>query len=581
MARGILLTVAVAALVVGVAPAAWAHAFLEESTPADGSEVASAPPQVTLRFSESVQVNSDGVSVLTSAGARVDDHDAHLGAAGDQVLVTLRPDLGRGTYLVSWHVISSDTHPVSGGFSFGVGMAPAAVAPSGGVSAVDAAQAVSRGLVYLGLVLTVGGGFFLLAVWPAGRVRRGCRRLVWAGVAALGAGTVGEFLLAGPESVGGGLGQALSPALLGATFGTPLGYLLAIRAVVVVLAGVTVPATLRAKDPPRLEAALLGLALIGTVVWAGHAHTTAPVWVSLASWSVHLAAMTVWLGGLAMLAGEALPARRDDPARLALARALPRWSRIAQGAVAALVVTGAYQTWRQVGTLPALTATGYGRALLIKLMLVGGMLVAALMSYRLVHGRLARARRPDPDLLGPDVAVVGAGLPLPRPRPTIRPRRRPATTPLATSPPVPRLVPALRRSVAVEAGLGVAVLAVTSVLVAQRPAREVYAPAFHDSVPVYPYTADITVDPTLHGRETVRLRLLDRAQKPVDVAEARARLDLPPRGLGPLTCTLRAAGEHVYACPILVPEPGQWELRLTVRVGQLDSYLTSSVVNVR
>jgi copper transport protein len=146
---------------------------------------------------------------------------------------------------------------------------------------------------------------------------------------------------------------------------------------------------------------------------------------------------------------------------------------------------------------------------------------------------------------------------------------------------VARLVPALRRSVAVEAGLGVAVLAVTSVLVAQRPAREVYAPAFHDSVPAYLNTAEITVDPPLHGRETITLRFLDPDRKPVDVAEAQARLNLPARGLGPLTCTLRPAGEHVYSCPVVVPEPGEWELRLTVRVSDFDSYFTSSTFTVR
>jgi len=570
--------------VVGVAPAAWAHASLEASTPADGAELAAAPHQVSLHFSESVQVNRDGVSVLNSAGARVDNHDAHIGTAADQVVVTLHPDLGRGSYLVSWHVISADTHPVSGGFSFGVGTAAVAVAPAGGVSAVDAAQVLSRGLVYAGLVLAVGGGVFLLAVWPAGRGRRGCRWLLWAGVAALGIGTAGQFLLAGPESVGGGVGQALSPTLAGATFDTPLGHLLAIRAVLVALAAATVPALARAKDPPRREAGLLGVALLGTVVWAGHAHTTAPVWLSLASWSVHLAAMTVWLGGLAVLAVEAAPARRDDPARVALARALPRWSRIAQGAVAALVISGAYQLWRQVGTPPALTGTGYGRLLLVKLALVAGMLGAGLVSYRAVHGRLRR-HGPGPgravgptDLPAPAVALVGAGPPSSRPR--SRTPRRPAPGP-RVPPAAARLVPALRRSVAVEAGFGVAVLAVTSVLVAQRPAREVYAPAFHDSVPADPNTAQITVDPTLHGQETVSLRFLGPDRTPIDVAEAQARLNLPARGLGPITCTLRPAGEHVYSCPVLVPEPGEWELRLTVRVGDFDSYFTSSTFTVR
>ena len=87
--------------------------------------------------------------------------------------------------------------------------------------------------------------------------------------------------------------------------------------------------------------------------------------------------------------------------------------------------------------------------------------------------------------------------------------------------------------------------------------------------------------PPLRGRETITLRFLDPDRKPVDVAEAQARLNLPARGLGPLTCTLRPAGEHVYSCPVVVPEPGEWELRLTVRVSDFDSYFTSSTFTVR
>ncbi|HMA47916.1 MAG TPA: copper resistance protein CopC, partial [Frankiaceae bacterium] len=66
-----------------------------------------------------------------------------------------------------------------------------------------------------------------------------------------------------------------------------------------------------------------------------------------------VAAASVWIGGLAMLAVFLLRPRAAGT----LAQVLPRWSRTAVSAVAALALSGAYQAWREVGTPPALPAT--------------------------------------------------------------------------------------------------------------------------------------------------------------------------------------------------------------------------------
>ena len=213
-----LLVVALASLgfLVALAAPASAHATLLSSDPADGTSLAAAPATVTLRFSEHVQVDPDAVRVVNESGGRVDMADAHTVGAGDTVMAGLHGALATGTYLVSWHVISADTHPVSGGFNFGVGVVPAAYRAAGvGVSGLDVVGAAGRTLVYAGLVLAVGVGAFLAAVWPAGRSRRRYRRLLGWGLVLLATGTVAEFLVQGRRVSAAGsahcCAQACSP----------------------------------------------------------------------------------------------------------------------------------------------------------------------------------------------------------------------------------------------------------------------------------------------------------------------------------------------------------------------------------
>ena len=66
--------------------------------------------------------------------------------------------------------------------------------------------------------------------------------------------------------------------------------------------------------------------------------------------------MALWIGGLAVLAGFALrgPERGTARASPPWPRAVPRFSSIALGCVVAIVASGVYQTWREVGSWSAL-----------------------------------------------------------------------------------------------------------------------------------------------------------------------------------------------------------------------------------
>jgi hypothetical protein len=111
----------VSAVVVASASSARAHAFLDHASPAVGSSVPASPANVTLWFTQDLEPAFSDVTVTNEAGQRVDLGNAQIPQGSPAELqIGLKP-LPPGTYLVSWHVVSVDTHPTEGTFTFEVG----------------------------------------------------------------------------------------------------------------------------------------------------------------------------------------------------------------------------------------------------------------------------------------------------------------------------------------------------------------------------------------------------------------------------------------------------------------------------
>jgi methionine-rich copper-binding protein CopC len=111
----------IVALLMSLSPtSANAHAFLDHASPPVGSTMQKAPRQLSLWFTQDLEPAFSKVVVRSVNGSRVDagsrvDHSDHK--LMHVSLRTLRP----GTYKVSWHVLSVDTHTTEGDFSFTVG----------------------------------------------------------------------------------------------------------------------------------------------------------------------------------------------------------------------------------------------------------------------------------------------------------------------------------------------------------------------------------------------------------------------------------------------------------------------------
>jgi copper resistance protein C len=98
--------------------AAYAHAHLQRSEPRDGSTMISAPNQVALWFTESLEPALSGVEVRDAQGGRVDQGEPQISGATMRIGLKALPP---GMYKVNWHVLSVDTHKTHGTFSFQVG----------------------------------------------------------------------------------------------------------------------------------------------------------------------------------------------------------------------------------------------------------------------------------------------------------------------------------------------------------------------------------------------------------------------------------------------------------------------------
>lgn len=99
----------------------WAHAHLQQQTPAANTEVTSAPQMLTLNFSEGIEANFSGVK-LTGPDKQVIGTGKATRSENDktQMRVPLTKTLTPGLYTVEWHVVSVDGHKTKGQYQFSV-----------------------------------------------------------------------------------------------------------------------------------------------------------------------------------------------------------------------------------------------------------------------------------------------------------------------------------------------------------------------------------------------------------------------------------------------------------------------------
>jgi copper transport protein len=589
--RRVSVVLALSLLILGLtAGPAFAHAELQGTDPGANAALTRSPKAITLDFNEPVEVKLGGVRVFDSRAKRV-----RVSLSG----------LERDTYVVTWRVVSADSHPVRGAFTFSVGngtlssrsadsLAARLLSNQGGSTAVGVVYAIARFLVFLGLALLVGGVAFLFAVWPSGRSSRVARILLWTGLGAALVGSLAGFALEGPYSAALGLADALKPSLWSDVFATRFGKVWIARAVLLVVAAPLVSMLVPRRGPavehplpgwwtPAI--ALLGAALVTTPALAGHASSGPLVPIAIPADAAHVAGMSLWLGGLAMLLFALLP---SGDART-LRDAVPRYSQLALMSVAVIVVTGVFQSFRQVDRLNALLDTDYGNILAVKVVIFLLLVVAAAVSRDVVNRRW---RIPEEDL---ELQAVGA-------RETVGVGGSGTVGPAAgveSSVDAPGDAEAedypegfildedtarrrMRGALLVEVVFAIAVLVATSLLVNAPPVRGQDSGPYIATLRAGAVNFDTVVTPATRGLNELHLTALSPSGTPADVLSMSAQLSLPSEDIAPIDVPLVRAGPgHYLSNGFSVPITGDWRLTVRARTGETDEVAAAATVTIR
>ncbi|MFN4008971.1 MAG: CopD family protein [Pannonibacter sp.] len=346
---------------------ALAHAQLQTASPQEASLVSEMPAELMLVFNEPV-------SPLRILWITPDGQQTDVNATSADTRLTIPVPMAastlQGTHLVSWRVVSADGHPVSGTLSFSYGRESAQEqSTASGTSASSIAVVAARAALSLTLAFGTAGLFGAALLRQNSRV---ALMLTWLTLPA----AVGLVAAYGLDLTGAPARSLLDPSLWRSALSTPLAlttFFAAASAVLAIASGPSLPGT-------TLALVLAGLSF----ALSGHAAGAEPRTLMAPAMAVHATIALFWAGTLPVLFVRAVNGRLS-------ADELARYSRFALPLVIMLLVTGGILAAVQLGAPERIFGSSYGSLLMMKLGLVAGLLVLALINRIRLTPRLAAA----------------------------------------------------------------------------------------------------------------------------------------------------------------------------------------------
>jgi copper transport protein len=541
-ARRVALLAALAVLgsLLMASPAA-AHAELVDVAPANGAQLTRPPTAVRMTFTESVNLVDNGIRLVDHVGATVRTPDPTVD--GRTVNWPMPADLPEGPYVVTWRVVSTDGHPISGAFSFGIGTAaavPGSTTSTGttGTTVNTVASAatapwpvvVMRLAGYLAFALFAGVAAFVLLCAPDLSNNRTLQLLVRGGLLGGATAAVAAILVQGPYTAGVAMSRVFDMRLLQGTLSTPFGTAMILRLALYGALGVLVwrlPRILTELGTWLVPAGVVATA--ATIAAAGHAAASGPI--NLFVDALHALTAALWVGGLIALA---VLGRSIEP------RALHRFSTLAMASVLTLVATGTLNSLRHLTAVEQLWLTRYGLTLAIKLGLVAGTLAVAAVSRRRLRQR---------------------GVPL--------------------------------RSVRIEAALTIAVLAVTAVLSMTAPPPQTAGASGHAGHVAGAGVASeaaqmslgdqggatLMVSPATTAGSHLHLVLTDTKGQRLPATRVSLKVANPGRDIAPIPVPM-SMRDGVWVANYRFPFPGTWKTILTVDGVDSSALVTSADITI-
>lgn len=435
---------ALLALVAGGRPAS-AHNTYESSDPADGAVLAAAPTSIAITFANPVPLDSATVQVIDPTGVRTEVSGLTHGAS-DRVVVAPLPALGPGEITVRWRLVSDDGHPLTGR----IGLTVAAATPASPVASpvtspvtspanaaaapvtapvtappaaadqradvVDAEAGGAPGAVrwllryasYVSILAVVGLVLTDRFVWPGVAARPRSVTVLVLALAATAILSVLHLLVLAGDLTGASLLGSFGE--LGRAAATEPGLALVLRVLLAGVIGLLLAMPVAASDVRWTAIGIAGVLLMGTWAWTGHARSQRWPELGVPLDIAHHVAAGVWIGALAVVGLVALRELQGDER----AGVMVRLSSVAAVCVGVVVITGAVQTVRLVGSPARLFDGRHGAYLVAKLVVLAAMLGVAAVNRRRVGalaGRPAGVEAGDATRFRQAVlAEVGLGL---------------------------------------------------------------------------------------------------------------------------------------------------------------------------
>lgn len=493
---------------------ASAHGELLGSEPAASSVLAESPTQIVLYFNESIEPVFGNIRILDPTGHEVINNDAHRDSGNHSIVRTSTPLLGDGTYVVVWRVTSADGHPVQGAFPFYLGTQQDGATelvttylhsyhadPSG-----SRVSTLLRWVVFVGVIVLIGSLILTgILIRPTDLDPRSAI-VVWGAWLFAFIGSAESLIVYGPIATCTSL---LNLSLLPDTLRTAFGQATVIR--MALLGATAVLVYLRRRLSHRLwrvMTMLLSVGILATLSLSGHPVVQHPAAFSVVIDMVHLLAVSMWIGGIAVLAlgGRSLSTDKGS----ALVR---RFSSIAPWAVLAIVVTGVIQAWVMMDGFGSVLSTTYGRTLIVKTTAVAVLVSLGLLS-----------------------------------RWTLQ-RNGPAS---------------VKRVVGIELVIGLMIIAISALLVGTPPRPAQATVPFTATLVRASVIADVTITPTRVGQAEVHILVTPPGGALGQVISASARMSLPERNIPNIPIELIKIGPNHFTGIVNIAYAGTWELEVLI-----------------
>ena len=424
------LVLAMTALV-GLPQPAAAHGRLKRSVPAADARLDTIPTHIRLEFSERVELRFSRVVLSRDTGDSVALSAISFGDTTKAALVMSIPvALVPGRYIIRWQTAGTDGHPVRGQFAFSISRSAVRAAPpqsaafpptSASAKAPGSASDVRpptdpgvdapalfdersmlyvavRWLQFVAVFLVVGAfvfsRFVLVRVSGATDDRAPLLAAARTRTRSIGVGAAATLVLLQLSRLvaqrtalqGGGdfrMEVSIAELLIGTAWGT--GLLLAAFGSAAAAAGFW-----RARQQGREPFPLIGTGIVAVAIGfglSGHqaASTFSPS-VAVGIDALHVLATAGWLGTVAVLSLTALPLALASAStdHSWVAKVLQAFSPVMLVTAGIAGVTGVLLAALNLGALPALWQSGYGRVLLVKLGLLSMVTATGAYNWRRV-----------------------------------------------------------------------------------------------------------------------------------------------------------------------------------------------------